>query len=177
MSTKNVIFSGIIFSIILSCASINEYGKRRIGFHIEKIKPNSNPQAYKIIDTSKVYLEISTINTFDNSNDSERNENLKTNPTYLKFYKDGRVGEFDNPDFDDIEDFNPRKAKSYLYELNKDKFIVQVYFNNPQCGECFVKQELIKISDDTLKITMGDYISTYIKKELPKSYLIYKPEW
>ncbi|MDH7913870.1 hypothetical protein [Winogradskyella sp. SYSU M77433] len=177
MSKRSFLILLLGILIILSCSSVNEFGKRRIGFHYEKIKPNSNPIAYNIIDTSKVYLKISTINTFDNSKDSISNKNIKSNPTYLKFYRNGRVGEFKNININDINDLNPKKAESYLYRYKKGKFIVQVYFKHPQCGECFIKETLNKISNDTIKIISGDYISTYIKKDIPKKYLIYKPEW
>ncbi|MFD0861426.1 hypothetical protein ACFQ1M_04355 [Sungkyunkwania multivorans] len=167
----------LAFIITLSCSSVNEFGKRRIGFHFEKIKPNSDPIAYTIVDTSKMYRQISLINTFDHSNDSMQNQYLKSNPTYLKFYENGRVGKFTNIDVTDIDDLNPKKAESYLYTYKKGKFIVQVYFKNPQCGECFIKETLSKVSKDTIKMYSEDYIATYIKIDIPKSYLIYKPEW
>lgn len=162
---------------IVSCGYINEYGKRRIGFHFEKIKPNSDPLAYTIIDTSKLYLKISLINTFDNAYDSIANAYLKSNPTYLKFYKNGRVGEFINIYVNDMDDLNPKKANSHLYRYKKGKFNVQVYFKHPQCGECFIKQTLNKISNDTIQIMSGNNIATYVKMDIPKSYLKYQPEW
>jgi hypothetical protein len=161
----------------LNCSSLNEFGNRRNSFDLGKIKANSDPKAHSIIDTSKVYLEILTMNTFDNSNDSIRNADLKANPTYLKFYKNGRVGEFRNADINNVADFNPKKARSYLYKFKNNKFIVQVYFKNWQCGECFIKETLNKISNDTIEIVSGDYISKYLKIDLPKSYLKYKPDW
>ncbi|MBQ0787166.1 MAG: hypothetical protein KBT69_06685, partial [Oceanihabitans sp.] len=57
----------VLSFIYLGCSSLNEFGKRRNGFNLEKIKANSDPKAYSIIDTSKVYWEILTINTIDKS--------------------------------------------------------------------------------------------------------------
>ena len=167
----------IITLIGLSCSSTNDFGQRRIGFHYEKIKPNSDPKAYSIIDTSKVYRYLKIQSTITPNNDSIMNENLRANPTYLKFYENGRVGEFRNADLNNIHDFNPQKAESHLYRLKKDKFIIQNYFKHPQCGECFTRGTLKKISNDTIVIISEDYIRTYIKKDIPKSYLKYIPDW
>lgn len=177
MSKSLLFYLSIIILTTLSCSSVNEFGKRRIGFHLGKIKPNADPRAYTIIDTSKMYLEISLTNTFDNSKDSISNEYLKSNPTYLKFYENGRVGEFKNIDLNNINDLNPKKAESYLYRYKEGKFIIQIYFKHPQCGECLIKKTLNKISNDTIEIKSENLISTFVKVNIPKSYLKYKPEW
>ena len=41
------------------------------------------------------------------------------NPKFIKFNKNGRVGEFRNINLNDIGNFNPKRAKSHLYQLKK----------------------------------------------------------
>lgn len=164
-------------SILLSCSHLNELGQRRVNFNIEKIKPNKNNRAFEIIDTSKIYKLVDIKNTFDSSYDFDMNVKNNANPSYLKFYGKGRVGEFTSVYLNRIETLNPKNAKSYLYNLKKDKFIVQIYFKHPQCGECFTKRTLKKTSKDTIVITDNNYIEKYIAIELPKPFLSYKPDW
>ena len=92
-------------------------------FNIERIKPNTDETVYRIIDTSKIYYEISIT---DNFRKPVNFPGYKAN--YLKFYKNGRVTEFSDVDFEDENSFNPKKAKSYLYNYKKEKLIIQVYF-------------------------------------------------
>ena len=164
-------------SILLSCSHLNKFGQRRVNFNLERIKPNTDKLAYEIIDTSKLYKKVDIKNTFDSSKNMEFNRLNNLNPEYLKFYEKGKVGKFNNVSVDKIETLNPQKAESYLYNFKNNTFTVQVYFKNPQCGECFIKGKLEKISKDTIQIVSGDYIETYKAIDIPKSFLIYKPDW
>ena len=76
-----------------------------------------------------------------------------------------------------IDSLNPKRARSCLYSFKKNVFIIQVYFTNPQCGQCFIKQKLNKISDDTFELESDGYISTFKAQNIPQSSLIYKPDW
>ena len=163
--------------LIASCSITNEFGNRRNKFSIKKISANKDLKAYEIIDTSKIYklINIKAINDEKVSSDlSSLNEK---NPSYLKFYENGRVGEFINIDIEKIETFNPKKAKSHLYSLKKNKIVVQEYFKHTECGECFIKKILTKNSENKIILSSENYIETYIEIEIPKKYLIYKPDW
>jgi hypothetical protein len=98
-------------------------------------------------------------------------------PSYLKFYKNGRVAEFRNIDLNYIETLNPERAQSHLYSLKKDKFIVQQYFKSPQCGECFIKKLVTKNSHNQIVLSSGEDTYTYKEVEVPLNYLVYKPDW
>lgn len=177
MKLKKIIFLLILNVGIISCSYKNEFGQRRINFNIHKIKPNTDDNVYKLIDTTKLYLEVSIANTLDSSVKQNSDNNLKSTSTYLKFYSNGRVGEFKNIDFNNIETLNPKRAESYLYKFKNNKLIVQVYFKHTECGECFIKKEASNISNETIELTAENYIYTYKKVEMPQAYLIYKPDW
>ena len=172
---KLIILSFLI--LFVSCSSFNEFGSRRNKLSIEKIKPNVNDEAYKIIDTSKIYKLVNIKITNDERASYDLNRMNERNPKYLKFYKNGRVGEFRNINLNDVENFNPKRAESHLYQLKKGKFIVQEYFKSPQCGECFVKSLVSKVSENQIIFTSENNIETYEKIEIPPKFLIYKPDW
>lgn len=174
---RKIILLLILSFTILNCSYKNEFGQRRNKFDIKKIKPNSDENVYNIIDTTKLYLEVSLRDTFNYSLNTDYNNVLKSNPRYLKFYRNGRVGQFEKIDLKDIESFNPKKAESYLYKLKNNLFTVQTYFKHTECGECFIKKELNKISDSIIELKSENYIQTYMTIKIPKSYLIFRPDW
>ncbi len=164
----------ILISIcfLTSCSYRNEFGRDRVKFNVQRIKPNTDETVYRIIDTSKIYYEISIT---DNFRKPVNIPDYKAN--YLKFYKNGRVAEFSDVNFEDENSFNPKKAKSYLYNYKKEKLIIQHYFKNPQCGQCFIKEKFNRISNDIFELENDSYISTYKAIEMPKSFLKFKPDW
>jgi hypothetical protein len=168
--------SGLIFflssCLVWSCSYRNEFGQDRVRFNIQRIKANSDENVYNIIDTAKIYSEISIT---DNSGKPVSIPDYK--PTHLKFYKDGRVAEFKDIDMGTINSFNPKQARSSLYNLTKGQLIIQTYFRNPQCGQCFLKERFEKTSDGSFQLKNDSYIKTFKATEIPKSYLIFKPDW
>ena len=163
--------------IFISCSSSNEFGSRRNKYNLQKIIPNRDENAYQIIDTSKIYKLVKIKIVGDEYDRNGLNSMNEKNPSYFKFYQNGRIGEFRNINLNDIETFNPKKAQSHLYQLKNSKFIVQEYFKHPQCGECYIKKSLTKISENEIILSSENYIETYNKIEIPKKYLIYKPDW
>ncbi|HUH35368.1 MAG TPA: hypothetical protein VL022_06000 [Moheibacter sp.] len=173
MKSKLIVLAFFISGAMISCSSLNEFGQRRNKFSIEKIKPNTNEEVYALIDTAQLYQLVSIESSFG----PVTIEKVKNNPSYLKFYSNGRVGEFENIDFNNVETLNPKRAKSHLYRLKKGKLILQSYFKNPQCGECFVKQTIVKNTDSQIFILSENYKKIYVKVEIPKAYLKYQPDW
>lgn len=108
--------------------------------------------------------------TSDKRLSNDLNGMNERNPSYLKFYKNGRVGEFRNIDLNYIETLNPKKAQSHLYNLKKDKFIVQQYFKNPQCGEYFIKKLVTKNSENQIVLSSEENTYTYKEVEVPLNY-------
>lgn len=168
----------ITFCILFySCSHLNEFGVRRNNFSIEKIKPNESNEAFKIIDTTKLYKAEYAEHRNDTIVRLDSEKNYKTNQTYLKFYNNGRVGEFRNVDLNNPESLNPKRAESYLYSFKKGKLIMQVYFKHPQCGECFIKKEIIKTSENQIVALNGDFKYTFTKIDITKNYIKFKPDW
>jgi len=171
---KIIRFSLIILSfLLLGCSYKNEFGQNRNRFNFEKIKPNNDDQVYSIIDTTKLYREVSI--TDENRNPVAPQNTGKD--IYLKFYKNGRVAEFWNINFNNVDSFNPKYARSYLYNLKKNILTVQIYFRNPQCGQCFIKEKLSKISEEIFELQNDHYIYTYQAQDIPAAYLKYNPDW
>ncbi len=163
--------------LFYSCSHLNEFGARRNSFSFEKIKPKVSDEVFKIIDTTKLYKVEYAEHINDTIVRLESEKNYKTNQTYLKFYSNGRVGEFRNVDLNNPETLNPKRAESFLYSFKKGKLIMQVYFKHPQCGECFVKKEIIKTSENQIVAINGDFKYTFTKIDIPENYLTYKPDW
>jgi len=155
----------LCFFSILSCSHYNEYGRKRVNFNLERIKPNSDPKAFTIIDTTKLYKKVAMVTP-----ENIRPEFAKVRLEYLKFYNNGRVGKFDSIDFDIIESFNPKNAESYLYQYKNNELVVQIYFTHVQCGQCFIKERLKKVSNDTIQLLSDGYIDTYVAVDIPKSF-------
>ncbi|WP_131494669.1 hypothetical protein [Flavobacterium aquatile] len=172
------IFIFLVSIITQSCSHLNEFGQRRVNFNFERIKPNKDNQAYEIIDTTKLYKLIAIENRLQDENMKlEFKKNVDSNPKYLKFYANGRVGEFRNINLNNVESYNPKKAESNLYQFKNKKFIIQSYFVNAQCGQCFVKQILRKNPNGEIEVLSGDFTYTYNPINISKDFLIYKPDW
>lgn len=163
----------VIFFIVvinLSCFQRKtEYGNIRPNPSRFTIKPNSNDAAYKIIDTTKIYELMDVIDTVNH----ERMHSIRKK--YLKFYANGRVGEFDSFNKDDIGSLNPKKAAKAYYTFKKE-LIIQFYFKHPQGGG-LIKEKVHKVSKDYLELIGGNNLSKYKIIELPQQFLVYKPDW
>jgi|SRR6478672_1395183 len=174
---KNLLLITVFLFALSSCSHKNEFGLRRNNSSVRRIEPNTDDRAYSVIDTAALYQLLSTRDKINNQIDAEIAKGIQQNPRYLKFYAHGRVGEFTHIDFNTIATFNPKKAASYLYQYKNNELIVQIYFRHPECGECFIKQKVDKVSEETIELSNDQYIDTYKKVPIPKNYLIFKPDW
>lgn len=147
-----------------------DYGKIRFKSSRFSIKPNSNKEVFKIIDTTKLYELVDIIDTIYN----QRGYSMKKE--FLKFYDNGRIGEFDAYEKSDIKSLDPKKAKMAYYNFDGKTLVVQFYFEHPQGGG-LVKEKLYKIKPDTLEFMSGSLLSKYKIIDLPKEFLVYKPDW
>lgn len=156
--------------ILLSCSFRNEYGRKRFRNNGLDISPNTNENAYKIIDTTKLYEIVSCYDTVNNQ------PMFSLKKTFLKFYADGRVGEFYEFNSKDVQTLDPKKAESAIYNYDGEKLVIQFYFEHPQGGG-FIKNNVFKSSNDTLQLIGRTNLSTYKAIEIPKSFLKFKPDW
>lgn len=148
----------------------SEYGNIRFKPYRFTIKPNSNDEVFKIIDTTKIYEMVDAINIKYN----QRPTSLKK--AFLKFYANGRVGEFATYDENDIKSLDPRKAKMAYYNFDGKELVIQSYFESPQGGG-LITAKIHKIDNDSLELINSEYLYKYEIISLPKEFLIYKPDW
>lgn len=164
----------LILVIILCMESCfytrTEYGNIRFKPSRFTIKPNSNIEVFKIIDTTKLYERVDVIDTLYD----QRPNNLRKQ--FLKFYANGRVGEFDFYSEDDVKFLDPKKAKMAYYNYDGKNLIIQFYFEHPQGGG-LLKYKLYKIDEGKLELMGYNNLITYRILNLPREFLIYKPDW
>ena len=136
------------------------------------MKRNTNNQVYKIIDTTKVYKLTSILNI-----QGKDSTYLKeTNKYFLKFYADGKVGQFFNYKNINLNSLNPKKATIGVYSYSKGALTIQTYLQTAQGGG-FLKDILKKSTADFLEFGDKDYSRKYKKINIPKEFLIYTPDW
>ncbi len=167
---KKTLILGLIFCLTSCFYTRTEYGNIRFNQQKFTIKPNSNNEVYKIIDTTKLYERIDVIDTLYN----ERPNNLRKQ--FLKFYSKGRVGEFDAYYEGDIKSLDPKKAKMAYYNYDNKNLVIQFYFEHPQGGG-LLKYKLNKLNKEKLELIGYNNLVTYKIIDLPKECLIYKPDW
>ena len=160
-----------IFFIFISCLyTRTDYGKIRFKPFRFSIKPNSNKEVFNIIDTTKLYELVDACDPLNN----ERMYSMRKQ--FLKFYTNGRVGEFDVYNESDIKSLHPKKAKMAYYNYDGKKLVVEFYFEHPQGGG-LIKKNFKEIRKDTLVLMNESYLYKYKILDLPKEFLVYKPDW
>lgn len=167
---KKTLIIFMFFTFISCFYTRTDYGKIRFKSSRFTIKPNLNKEVFKIIDTTKLYELVDVIDTIYN----QRGYSMKKE--FLKFYDNGRIGEFDVYNENDIKSLEPKKAKMAYYTFDGKTLIIQFYFEHPQGGG-LIKQKLYKTKTDTLEFTGGSLLNKYKIIDLPKEFLIYKPDW
>lgn len=143
------------------------------------------------IDTMAIYIKDCN---FESSEKDFKNKNNKAystrdyhNECYL-FYSNGRVNCFSayGKDYFDIlktEDLDPMKTgyRGVFYKKNNqiqmDLFTIVGYNFKRDYG---INTSIIKIKGDTLfrksKFDMKT-VTVYLKKKIPKEWIVYKPDW
>lgn len=165
---KKLIF--ILLIICCSCITIkNDHNQERFKISRFTIKPTENLFFYKVIDTSSIYILT------DIYNNGSLNINI---PQGLKFYKNGRVGKFKELDlkFTEITNLNPKKAEMGFYKYHNNRLEIEFMSNSAQSGNFLTKKEVL-IKGDTIVSSYGNFEYIYVKKIIPKDFLIYKPDW
>ncbi len=167
---------GVILTLILMTASCvthrNDFGRKRFTCCKFTMNRNTNNEVYKIIDTTKIYKLISVLNI-----DGKDSTYLKEiNKYFLKFYADGKVGEFFSYDDISLNSLNPKKAAMGVYRYSKGELMIQTYLETAQGGG-FLKNRLKKSTDDYLEFGDEDNSIRYEKVDIPKEFLIYTPDW
>ncbi len=167
---KKIITLGIVLCLTSCFYSRTVYGNIRSKPSRFTIKPNSNNEVYKIIDTTKLYELVVAHNIIYNQSSISNVKQI------LKFYANGRVGEFETYFDSDVKSLEPKKAKMAYYNYDGKNLVIQIYFEHPQGGG-LIKKNFKEIKRDTLELMNDDYSYKYKIIDLPKEFLIYKPDW
>lgn len=166
----------LIFTLLLFLTSCyyqrTSSGKKRYIVNLFKMKLVNNDSLFKVIDTTKLYGLKSVLSLTDNE------YVYPFKQIYLKFYGKNKVGMFYSFDIDDTGTLNPKKADMGYYNYIKGILTTKIYFENPQ-SEGYIKENNIIIQKDKnlIKFKTNYYEDEYEVIDLPKVFLIYKPDW
>ncbi len=160
----------LMVTLFFSCGHETIYGKKRFKINIGRIKQNKDFEVFKIIDTTKLYEITSAVNLPDNKSLNSVKQ------MYLKFYDEGKMGIFYYFDSKDVNSLNPKMADVGYYNFINGELTIQSYFKHPQGGG-FIKEKSYKVSNDSLQFLTDNVLTTYESIQLPKEFLIYKPDW
>lgn len=178
------LFFYFILSFSLNSCSINRNDKGQIRINESRFKLNKciNDNTYKIIDTSSLYIKIKSNNNYKAFVGNKDSVFVKDMGIYLKFYDNGKVGMFQNLVDLKVENLNPKYAIMGYYCIDGKNNQQEFVFNHIQSGN-FISRDRLEIKNDTITSytietsTGGGHYNTYVKKNLPKEFLIYKPDW
>lgn len=175
---KNIIVLALIL-IIFSCYSTkNDYDVERFKTSRFRIQPNQNKDYIKYIDTTVFYLTVLP-------KEEVEIYNLENYQTGYKFYGNGRVGLFKGVNFNDLEEFNPKKATMGYYNYDGTNFYMESFYKIPGGTYKLSKQEILldESFGDTLIIgTVESSTSSrrkvkFVKINMPFKALNFSPDW
>ncbi len=178
---KRILIIGLIVIAYSCIPTKNDYSMVRYKPVKFSIKPNHNKNFIKYVDTSSFYIAI-------HSDKFIKKYNLQDYTTGFKFYGNGKVGFIKGVNFLKPESFNSERASMGYYNFIGGKFYIETLYSGPGLlGSNYMasKKEILlnKSSKDTLfiknfKSSRGsDSIAKYVRMDLPKEFLIYKPDW
>ncbi len=140
------------------------------------------------IDTNFVYEENYSYqsNKYDFKNIlNKKNYRVDYRKSYYKFYSNGCVNYFTFGGFDEVtlSSINPNfdGQRGVVYskgnEMKLDLFTITGYSFKRDYG---IITNILKVKGDTIfekKIKDLTYVNVYVKRKIPKEFLIYKPDW
>jgi hypothetical protein len=156
----------LCFSLMSCLGHRTEYGRKRT-FNFERPRGEVNKIVYTLVDTTKLYENLPPPEGYDYP---------VINKVYIKFYANGRFGEFFNCDMNDINSFLPEKANMGYYKYDKKGLQIKIFFEHPQGGG-WLKERMISNSNDTLIFKVDRVFTKYKALNLPKEFLIFTPDW
>jgi hypothetical protein len=113
-------------SMVILCLSLmsclghrTEYGRKRT-FNFERPRGEVNKIVYTLVDTTKLYERISSL---------DDKSHAFINKIYIKFYANGRFGEFFNCDMNDINSFLPEKPIWAIISMIKKDYRSRYFLN------------------------------------------------
>ncbi len=178
---KRILIIGLIVIAYGCIPTKNDYNMFRHKPARFSIKPNHNKNFIKYVATSAFYAMMLTKSHI-------KKYNLENVLIGVKFYDKGRIAHFRGIDFNSLESLDPKKAIMGYYNYDNKTFSIEKIYSGPALIGSTHKLSLSEIileksSKDTLFIrnfnrSVGSgNITKYIRMDLPKEFLIYKPDW
>lgn len=171
---KPLIIAACLF--LASCSFRNEYQSVRVPLSRFSITPNSDKRVYNLVDTSAVYLHTKVNGGTTIKDNRDQNVLVTDLKNIVKFYDNGRIGQFHRIDLNNIDLFDPKRAKMGIYNYSDQGFVMEDITHSVQAG-VFKIRSTISVKGDTLLINNGQYKYEYVKLKIPSAFLIYTPDW
>lgn len=173
-------YMSLLCLTLLGCKSIYQHDKNECGtYRIKHKMLQVDNSFYKVCDTASVYQYDGEF-TRDNSSSIYYVKHDYKN--FYKFYKNGKVGYFGIDDNEKLsmEKMNPCRFLNAYYGYNKKKNYILKRTVVSNSNDIFDVVFEIQFHKDTLKIISKENrndIKIFLRKEIPKEWLIYKPDW
>lgn len=156
---------------MLSCVALLSYSCVADYAIAHGFRVNKDPAAFNYIDTTKIYVLVSSVNQSDN-------DYRMPIPYYLKFYPNGRYAKYIHYDSTDNETLHAKNRREQgLFRFEGDKIILQYRWKSAQGGNFFFRPTLVKHGKDTLQIRNGNLIETYRAMTIPPNVIRPKATW
>jgi hypothetical protein len=182
MVSKKTLVVAISFIIFYSCCYTGR--KSEFGLPRNDIKRLDIPLSYEFIDTIAVYKLVA--DCFYNKSLKKvilfknQHENYPYT-SYLKFYRNGKLGLFIIPKEDTInltkKHFNPEKAKMGYYFIEDNKIKTRI----STIGDCalYIANDKGTIVGDSITLLNKNGIGNiFVKRKVPKEILEgWTPDW
>ncbi|GAA3595274.1 hypothetical protein GCM10022396_10480 [Flavivirga amylovorans] len=132
------------------------------------IKPNTNAEAFKIIDTTSLYKEVESVNLTYNT---KQNFNERQYVKYIRFKENGELVKLLTDKLTDWKSKESELKRMQRYNYSKKGFFIEYHFHTIQGGWSIWKAKLIKHTSDSLIFKHKDYITKYARTTMPKQQL------
>ncbi|WP_248326104.1 hypothetical protein [Aquimarina acroporae] len=158
MAKKTVIIISLI--LLTSCDSY----KSMFIFSRFTIKPNSNLEAFRIIDTTSIYKEVELVNlTYNTKLNLDKREYIN----YIRFKKSGEMVRLLTDKLTDWQSRESELKRMQRYNYSEKGFYIEYHFHTVQGGWSIWKSKLIKHSNDSLIFRHKNYITKYVRTAIP----------
>lgn len=159
-----MIKKGIFVISLILLTSCNAY-KSMFVFSRFTIKPNTNVEAFKIIDTTSIYKEVESLNL---TYKSKQNFNEREYQNHMRFKKNGELVRLLTDKLIDWKNRESELKRMQRYNYSEKGFYIEYHFHTIQGGWSIWKAKLIKHTNDSLIFKHKDYITKYVKTTIPE---------
>ena len=154
---KNILI--IVIFITVSCDTY----KSLFIFSRFTIRPNSNSEAFKIVDTTSLYKEVQYI---DLKYVDTVNLEKRTYLDYMRFKQNGKLVRMLTDRITDWEYKESKVNRMQRYNYNEKGFFIEYHTYTIQGGWNIRKEKLVKYTEDSLVFDHKGHLTKYLKVNL-----------